>query len=123
MAFFRGVSTTPVSTGSTSLTGFGFQPNEVEIELCQKTSTAEAFVHYSSGSADGTRQGCVSIYSDATSSQSKESNAKIISHWNRVTGTLTEVIAATFTSFDADGVTLNFSATITGYHMHIRARS
>lgn len=121
MAFITGVSTTGSTTGNKSYTGFGFKPSYARFTLSQKTGTTEGFIHFSQGWTDGTNSSCHSIFQDATSSQSKEFTNQVISHWNRVSGTLTEVIAATFVSFDADGLTLNFSAITTGYHVHFEA--
>lgn len=121
MNAWTGWITTGSSTGNRAITGLGFQPVYLRITLGQKTGTTESFVHQSEGSSTSTTQRCVSIYWDSTGGQSKEYTSKIISHWNRVAGTLTEQIAATLVSLDADGFTLNFSATVTGYHMHVEA--
>lgn len=123
MAFGTGVTSTPSTTGNRSVTGLGFQPAYLRFTLCQKTGVSETFVHLSEGSTDGTNQRCVSVFQDSTGSKSLESTALCIDHMNRVTGTITDVIKASFISFDADGFTLDYTATISGYHVHYEAFS
>lgn len=123
MNVMHGVFSTNNTNDNRSLTGLGFQPQELELTLCQKTSTSETFVHLSEGSTDGTNQRCVAVFSDSSGDKSFESTSRLINHMNRVSGAITDVIKATIVSFDADGFTLNFSATTTGYHVHFKARA
>lgn len=121
MTSSTGVFSTSNTTGNKILAGLGFQPSYIRFTLGQKTGTSETFVHQSEGSTDGTNQRCVSVYWDSTGGKSVEFTDRLINHINRVTGTLTDVIKATFVSFDADGFTINFNATTTGYHVHYEA--
>lgn len=121
MSYATGVFSTNNSTGNRPLTGLGFQPTYLRLTLGQKTSTSEAFVHQSEGSTDGTNQRCVAAFWDSTGGKSVEFTNKLVNHINRVSGTLTDVITATIVSLDADGFTLNFGATISGYHVHYEA--
>lgn len=58
-----------------------------------------------------TGEGGISWFADATSARGAQTNAsKTLSHQNRNSGTLTEVIAATKVSFDLEEFTLNFTA-------------
>lgn len=109
------------STGANAFTGVGFQPTAVRIRVSQKVGTTETCNHLCIGTADGTRQNCSSMYTDATGSTTKDVNTKLISHWERVSGTLTEVLAATFTSFDADGYTFNASTPNANYQVTVEA--
>ena len=121
MNYFSGNFSTNGITCNRAITGIGFQPSYLRFTLSQKTTTSEAFVHFSEGFTDGTSQSCHSLYWDSTGGQSKQFTDKVINHVNRVGGTLTDVIKATFVSFDADGLTLNFSTTTSGYRVHVEA--
>lgn len=118
---FCGTFTTNSTTGDRVITGLGFQPSYIRLTVCQKYNTTESFVHKSEGFTDGTRQDCNSIYWDSTGGKSISYSDKVINHINRVSGNLTDVIVATLVSFDADGFTLNFSATLASYKVFIEA--
>lgn len=105
--------------GNNAFTGIGFQPTWMNLRVSQKNGTTETCNHLCLGSGDGTRSNCSSFYSDATSSTTLDSNTKIISHWERVGGTLTEILAATFVSFDSDGFTLNASTASSNYKVTV----
>lgn len=107
------------SSGNNSFSGPGFQPTWIRIRVSQKNGVTETCSHLCIGSADGTRQNCSSIYSDATSSKTVDSGTQLISHWERVSGTLTEVLAATFGSFDASGYTINASVPNSNYKVTV----
>jgi hypothetical protein len=78
-------------------------------------SGTDALGHMSVGTADGTRQNYVSTYADGTTFQTKQGNNKIISHWEDVGGTMTEVVAGTFDSFTATEGKFNLSAVNNNY--------
>lgn len=121
MSFATGVFTTPTLTGNKALTGLGFQPSYMRFTLGQKTGTNQTYAHLSEGSTDGTNSQSVSIFQDTTGGQSLETSTLVIDHMDRVSGTIGEIIKATFVSFDANGFTLNFSVTVSGYHVHYEA--
>lgn len=109
-------------TGNQSFTGLGFQPSYLEFVFSQKFGVAENSVgHLSIGMADGTRQSAHSILGDTTGPGTRNSNAKCCSHWKRVSGAWSEIIAASFVSFDADGFTLNASAFDTNFQGFVKA--
>lgn len=98
---------TITGSGNVAFTGVGFQPNYIRITLSQKGTDSQG--HISVGCSDGTNQLVHSTYSDTTGSKTVRSTSKIVSHYERVSGTITEVINASFVSFDADGFTLNIA--------------
>lgn len=118
MSYWTG-RVTVSSTGSNSFTGVGFRPTWMRIRVSKKNSTTETVCHLCMGSADGTNQNCSYIYGDSTSHKTDDMNTKLISHWERVSGTLTEVIAATFGSFDADGFTINATTPSASYKVTV----
>lgn len=121
MSFFCGTFSES-STGNKSVTGVGFQPSYLRFHLSSKSGASETTVaHYSTGFTDGTRQKAHSILADTTANDSKAYTNRCINHYARVGGVLTEVIVATFVSFDADGFTLNFTAVDSTYDIHVEA--
>lgn len=106
MSYWTGRATLATS-GNQSLTGVGFQGTSIRARVSKKNGTTETVIHLSLGSADGTNQNCSYIYSDGTNHKTDDFNTKFISHWEKVSGTWTEVLSTTFVSFDADGFTVN----------------
>ncbi len=86
------------STGSKSATGVPFLPQRIRFYVAQKSGTSEAFAHLSLGDADGTNQMAHCI---ADSTQSFFD--RCIHHRSKVAGVWTDVLTATFTSFDDNG--------------------
>lgn len=100
-------------TGLITLTGtglktisVGFQPTWARLEVCAKT-TPQGFSHTSAGETDGSSQFVLSTFQDTTGGYSVNSASKVVSHYERVGGTITEVLAASFDSFTASGIKLN----------------
>lgn len=118
MTYVTGWFTTGASTGNKVLTGIGLQPAYIRLTMGQKTGVAEAFTHYSEGASDGTNTWVCSGFQDTTGGKSLEATGTIITLMSRSGGTINNDIVATLVSFDANGFTLNFSAIVTGYHVH-----
>lgn len=99
-------------TGSQTITVGTFQPTGAKVTIGGKNA-GDAFTHMSIGQTDGTRQNVQYTYGDTTGSSSGTSNTKIISHYERVSGVITEVFSAAFTSFGTSGAngTVTFSVT------------
>jgi hypothetical protein len=121
MAFFCG-TTTQASTGVKTLF-IGFQPVGVRFTVCQKIATSEAYHHLSEGRVDGTRQSVNSTFCDSTSGLSINSTTKCISHYERVGGVVTEVLAASFDSFTASSVKINVTTANSNYQIFVEAWS
>jgi len=98
------------TTGSKALS-LGFQPKVVRFTVSKKNTTNDYVAHICHGIAiDGTSgvwQECEAIYSDTTGAQSWRFDDRVISHWERVSGTLTEVLKVTLTNFNSTGITVN----------------
>lgn len=115
------------STGNASVTGLTFLPNYIEFWIGQKTNTSETFTHYSTGCANGTSQMAHSIFQDITGGKTESFFNRCINHKNRVSGTITDIITATFVSFDDNGsgdygFTVNFTAVDANYKIYFIAR-
>lgn len=113
------------SNTNTSITGLTFLPNYLRFTISQKLSTTQNFVHFSQGWTNGTNSSCHSIFQDATGSSTKAYTNRCINHLDR-SGTINEIIKATFVSFDTNGggdfgFTLNFTASDANYQIHFEA--
>lgn len=121
MAYFCG-TTTQGTTGIKTI-NVGFQPSRLNFTVCQKFGTNEPYHHLSVGRADGTRQSVNSTYQDTVDGLSLNSTAKCISHYERVAGTITEVLAASFDSFTATGFKINVTIPNASYQIFVEAQS
>lgn len=112
-----GVLTTPTSTGTSAVTGLGFQPAFVgfigslltAIDTGATDSTAGSFAV---GGMDGTREYCHVISSEdaagTTNTQTlSDSKALVVPQHDGTAG-----IVAVYDSFDADGFTLNYTGVL-----------
>lgn len=113
MSYWTG-GVTVSGTGSQSFTGIGFQGTGITFRVGAKSGSSSV-VQHAIGSADGTRQNCESVFGDASGWKSQRTNSKCIVHYERVAGTVTDVLDFAFTSFDADGFTLNVTTSNTNY--------
>lgn len=122
MAFWTGGITVTNTPGSQAFTGIGFQGNDIRFRVGAKSGSSSV-VQWANGSADGTRQNCESIFGDASGFKSNRTNSKSLIHYERVSGTITEVINFAFTSFDADGFTINVTTGNSNYTVDVEVRS
>lgn len=118
---YKTSSTAYGSTGSKTLT-CGFQPTAARFFVGGVVG-GDNVMHFSRGSADGTRQNCDWQFADGTFFTGDTTNSKIISHWENVGGTLTEVFSATFTAFTATGCTINVSIADASYNLDYELQS
>lgn len=107
------------STGDNIFNSIGFQPTWIRARVSQKYGVAEICSHLSLGSADSINQNCSYEYNDVSGYTCGETNAKLISHWEKVGGILTEVISATRKSFDPNGFTITTALGNPNYKVHI----
>lgn len=121
MAFWTG-GITVGSTGSQAYTGIGFQGNDITFRVGAKGGSSSV-VQFAIGTADGTRQNTESIFGDGSGWKSNRTNSKCLIHYERVSGTITEVLNFAFTSFDADGFTLNVTTANSNYTVDVEVRS
>lgn len=121
MSTFTGGLTFSSTGSSISYTGVGFQGNDLQLTVGGKSGNS-AVTQISIGNADGTRQNCISAFGDATSHKSTRVNTHCIQHYERVSGTITKVLEASFVSFDADGFTLNITVANVNYSVNATVR-
>lgn len=96
----------------------GFQPAGMRLTVAGKASSSTV-VQFSQGVSDGTRQSYESLYSDSTGRQTKDGNTKMISHWERIAGVLTEVYSVAFDSFTATEGKFNIGTVSNNYSIKI----
>lgn len=112
-------TTTFGSTGSKTFTT-SFQPTWVRVHIGALFGGAETSkAHGSTGMSDGTHQQCLYWYDDSTKHYCDNSSSKIVSHWENVSGTMTEALSATFTSFNATNVTFNCTIANANYQIFV----
>lgn len=116
MAYF--VATTAYSTAGVKTIPVGFQPVGMRITVAQRYNTNDNFAHQSVGISNGTKTYCTSIFQD-TSGGVTVSSAKLISHYERMGGTIMEVLAANFDSFTASQVKFNITTPNVSYNLLI----
>lgn len=121
MAFWTG-GVTVGSTGSQAYTGVGFQGNDITFRVGAKNGSSSV-VQHAIGTADGTRQNCESVFGDGSGWKSQRTNSYSLIHYERVSGTITEVLKFAFTSFDADGFTINVTTASANYTVDVEVRS
>lgn len=105
----------------TIILGTPSTPQSVDIAVQNKYGVNEGVVrHVSMGHADSSGQRVTSYYKDNSGQDSFDSDSKIISHYERVSGTITEVMAAEFDSFTSNGVKLYITKANSDYLIYIR---
>lgn len=108
------------STGNHSVTGLTFLPTNVTFSVGARNGTTETVVQLCRGWTTASNQSFDSIYGDSTGFQSIGGTTKCITHYARVSGTLTLKVEANYVSFDTNGggdfgFTLNFTAVDSNY--------
>lgn len=95
----------PAGTGSLATTGVGFQPKLIEFTLRSVGSTTVNYGGF--GAADGTTQYATSFYNE----QSVDNSGALASDKciQAIVANASVVVDGSFTSFDADGFTLNIT--------------
>jgi hypothetical protein len=113
--FKVGSLASPAGTGNSAVTGVGFTPKMVVFDVVY-TASDDARSHYSTGSMDASgNQYTASSLTTSTLFRTRMSTARCIAGYSSPGGTFTLQVAAAFVSMDADGFTVNFSASTTGY--------
>jgi hypothetical protein len=114
MAYYTGQITLD-SSGTGVSFNLGGRPNWIKFRVGQKAGTTETCSHVCLGQCDGLYQYCTSTYSDTSGATTVDSDTKVVSHRERVSGTITEVLQASFNSFYASGVKLNVTIPNSNY--------
>lgn len=116
MSYFTGT----IAHGTTGVKtiAVGFQPLAARITVGAKSGSS-AVNQRSEGNTDGTQQFFLSNYSDSTSDQSKEGSDRLVSQYERVSGTLTEKVRVNLDSFTATQLKYNVVTADANYTLHI----
>ena len=120
-------SITVLSTGSAI--GFtmpsSFTPTELEFRVFSKngSSTSTQWMNSKVDSGGYATLGAIAKDNSTTTPKNTTSTTKCISVWEYVSGTWTEVVAATFHSFTSTGFKLNVSAVNSNYTIFYTART
>lgn len=110
--------TTPSSTGVQTI-NVGFQPLLARITVGSQFGTTNTVVRYSVGRTDGTNQFNHSIFADGTGRQTVSKNDRLVSVWERISGTLTEVVRVNFDSFTSTQFKYNVITANSNYQLDI----
>ena len=104
----------------------GFQPYRVRITVSSKDGGETTINHQSVGESDGTLTICDYWYDDASGKttdrivSSAPATGRIVSHWERVSGTLTEKVAVNFDSFTATAAKYNVVTADVNYKFFVQ---
>lgn len=124
MSNFLGTFTV-TSTGLKSITGIGFNPNDLEFTVRAKSGAA-AQLNIITGSVDSAgNQSMVLNYYGATSYTSNSNSTNVIWVREHSGGTWVDVLIASFDSYITDGFKLNVSTYNGGsaYQIAVKART
>lgn len=123
MSNFLGTFTV-TSTGLKSITGFGFNPNDLDFTVRAKSGAASQ-LNVIVGSVDSAgNQGMVLNYYGPTSYTSNSASDKVIWIREHSGGTWVDVLVASFDSYITDGFKLNVTSYSGGsnYIIGVKAR-
>lgn len=110
-----------------SISGIPFLPTVIDFWVVDRPAAVETAARLSEGSADGTKQFCVSNYQDVTGGTSKGYFDRCINVKDRVSGSITDVLVANLASIDTIvagsnyGFTLNFPTKMAGWKIYYKA--
>jgi len=111
-----------ISYGSTGIKTYtvGFQPVKVTVMVGQKFATGQAFAHHSYGvGLTAANQRCDTHFQDTSSGITVSSDTKIVSVYERVSGTITEVLSIALDSFTATAVKFNVLTANANYQLSV----
>ncbi len=111
-----------ITLGSSGLQTFnlGLAPTWATLTVCEKVG-ADSAAHKSEGKMTATKQVCHSTFSDTTGSDSFNSSAHVVQHYERVGGAITKILSASFDSFTASGIKLNVDTANPNYQVLVEA--
>lgn len=115
--------TGPITISSAGIKTFalGIAPKWAKFRVCARASTIDNYVHLSLGETDGVAQQVSSIFHDSQGNRSDDDLTKVVSHYERVNGVITEVLSASFHSFTATGIKLTVHIGNPNYQVYITA--
>ena len=118
MNYFNGT----ISYGTTGVQApitVGFQPSMVRVTMGQKYGTTQTVAHLSVGSGTPSFQHVNSFYQDTTGGKSLSEDAKVVDLWDRVSGTLTQMVDISIYAFGTDSITLSIAKANVNYQLYI----
>lgn len=115
MSYYRALTTFDV-TGLRTINA-GFVPTGYRITCGQKFGVTDTVDHVFIGGSDGTRQHVVGSFHDSTGRQTFTESGKVITQKERVGGVITEVLAASHDSFQANGPRVNVTTANANYQV------
>jgi hypothetical protein len=118
MSYFRSSAsygTTGTKTINVPFTPTGYRLTTSALFNGGDTST----MHYSEGFANSSAQRCHSLFSDSTGNQSIYSISKVLSHYERVSGVITEVLSLSHSSIGTSSISFTVNTANANYQVHI----
>lgn len=112
----------PITLSLSGLRTFniGIAPTWLHLTVCEKI-TGDTVSHFSFGKAETGSQYCMSTFADTAGADSFNSSAHIVQHYERVGGSITKVLSASFDSFTATGFKLNVDIPNSNYKVLVEA--
>lgn len=114
---------TTISFGSTGVKSiswpFGTLPIGCRITLGGRFSSTDSCNHLSIGNSNGSTQSFHSTYSDNQGHQTISGINKLVSHYERIGGVITEVVSATINSFSTTDIKINVTTANPNYQFHV----
>lgn len=120
MSYFIG-TLAYASTGVKSTILIGFQPIGIRITVSKKYSSSQSFSHRSVGVSDGISQFYDSTFQDTSGGKTVNGSNRIVSHWERVSGTIQEVLSVKVDSFQPYGPKLEVLIANVDYNLLLEA--
>lgn len=117
MSYF--CTTTAHSTTGVKTITCGFQPTGMRITAGHEFGVSETCAHQSTGVSDGVDQFFNTFYQDTTGGKTEDGDTKIVSLYDRVSGNITEVVAASFDSFTATQGKYNVTTADVDYNLMV----
>lgn len=114
------------TTGNVAFSSLNFLPAYLKFTVSSRSGTNETTVMLSTGMTDGNLNKCHSIFQDSTGARSRYYNDRCLGHLIRSGGNITEIINASWVSFDNNGggvygFTLNFTTANSSYPFTVEA--
>lgn len=118
----RALGTVTLDTAGTQTFNLGIAPTWVTLTVCASNATTDTVDHKSEGKATAVKQYCQSTFCDDSSGKrSFNSSAHVVQHYERVSGSITKVLSASFSAFTTNGITLNVDTPHSNYKVLIEA--
>jgi hypothetical protein len=106
------------TTGTKTVTP-GFQPVAAKITVGSMFGATDSVNHLSMGNTNGTTSSYHSTFSDGSGHQTISGTGKLARHFDRVAGTITEVLTVDTPSFTATQFQYNVVTANANYQLHV----